>query len=201
MWLIAGLGNPGASYQCNRHNVGFMLVDVLAHKYRYPAFASKHQALLAQGHMAETKALLCMPQTFMNLSGQAVGEVCRFYKIPPEKVLVLHDELDLPLGKIRIKRGGGHGGHNGLRDIDRHIGQDYWRMRIGIGHPGHKDAVHGYVLSDFAKPEREPLAAQLDVIAQQLPLMFSAGHEALMTKIALAMKGTDATTATKPAKE
>lgn len=195
MWLIAGLGNPGASYAGHRHNVGFVIADALADHYRFPAYSSKYQAHCAQGAIGDTKALLCKPQAFMNLSGQSVGEAARFFKIEPPKVLVLHDELDLPLGKVRIKQGGGHGGHNGLRDIDRHIGQDYWRMRIGIGHPGHKDAVHGYVLSDFSKAEREVVEILAKAICTHLPLMFGQGTEALMSKIALAMQTAGVTTA------
>lgn len=191
MWLIAGLGNPGGGYAGNRHNVGFMLADALARRYGFPAFSSKHQSQLAQGEIAGEKIFLCKPQTFMNLSGGAVAAVAKFHKIPPEQVLVLHDELDLPLGKVRIKQGGGHGGHNGLRDIDRHLGQNYWRMRIGIGHPGHKDVVHSYVLSDFGKQENTTLEPLLAALSDQLPLFFLQGHEAYMTKIALATSAQD----------
>lgn len=201
MWLIAGLGNPGGGYAGNRHNVGFMLADELAGHYRFSSYSSKHQSQLAQGEIAGEKIFLCKPQSFMNLSGGAVAAVAKFHKILPERVLVLHDELDLPLGKIRIKQGGGHGGHNGLRDIDRHLGQNYWRMRIGIGHPGHKDAVHHYVLSDFGKQEKTLLELLLRTLSEELPVLLAQGHEAYMTKIALATGDSGTKKTTSPAKK
>lgn len=191
MWLIAGLGNPGGGYQGNRHNAGFMLADVLAQRFAFSPYRSKHQSQLAEGEIAGEKVLLCKPQTFMNLSGGSVAAVAHFYKIPPEHVLALHDELDLPLGKVRAKLGGGHGGHNGLRDIDRHLGQDYWRLRIGIGHPGDKDAVHAYVLNDFSAEEKKRIAPLLETLADAMPVFFTQGHEAYMSKIALATGASD----------
>jgi PTH1 family peptidyl-tRNA hydrolase len=186
MWLIVGLGNPGAGYARHRHNVGFMAVDALAHEQRFSSYSKKFTAELADGMIADQRAVLLKPLTYMNHSGQSVGEACRFYKIAPEQVLVIHDDLDLVFGKIRIKQGGGHGGHNGLRDIDRHVGKDYWRIRFGIGHPGHKDRVHDYVLSDFTKAEQPDVALACAAIATHLPLFFSHSPEALMSKIAMA---------------
>lgn len=184
MWLIVGLGNPGAAYAQHRHNVGFMVADAVANAQRFSAYSKKFGGELADGMVGDTKCLLLKPLTYMNHSGQSVGEACRFYKIAPDHVVVVHDDLDLAFGKIRIKQGGGHGGHNGLRDIDAHIGKDYWRVRFGIDHPGHKDRVHDYVLSNFAKAEQPDVASLCDIIAAELPLFFTQGHEALMSRIA-----------------
>ncbi|UWR49597.1 aminoacyl-tRNA hydrolase [Phaeobacter inhibens] len=153
MKLFVGLGNPGAKYAGNRHNIGFMALDQIASDHGFSPWKSKFQAQISEGVLGRTKVLLLKPQTFMNLSGQSVGEAMRFYKLTPADVTVLHDELDLAPGKARVKQGGGHAGHNGLRSIHSHIGADYGRVRLGIGHPGHKDAVAGYVLRDFAKAD------------------------------------------------
>ncbi|MCB4456513.1 aminoacyl-tRNA hydrolase [Leisingera sp. McT4-56] len=153
MKLFVGLGNPGPKYERNRHNIGFMALDQIAGDHGFSPWKSKFQALICEGVLGGEKVLLLKPQTFMNLSGQSVGEAMRFYKLTPADVVVLHDELDLAPGKARIKQGGGHAGHNGLRSIHSHIGADYGRVRLGIGHPGHKDAVAGYVLRDFPKAD------------------------------------------------
>lgn len=153
MKLFVGLGNPGGKYARNRHNIGFMALDQIASDHGFSPWKSKFQAELSEGNLAGTKVLLLKPQTFMNNSGQSVGEAMRFYKLTPADVVVLHDELDLAPGKCRMKQGGGHAGHNGLRSIHAHIGADYARVRLGIGHPGHKDAVAGYVLRDFPKAD------------------------------------------------
>ncbi|MFC3568956.1 aminoacyl-tRNA hydrolase [Paracoccus simplex] len=153
MKLIVGLGNPGAKYAANRHNVGFMAVDRIAADHGFTPWRSRFQGETAEGRLGEERATLLKPATFMNLSGQSVGEAMRYLKLTPQDVIVLHDELDLAPGKVRLKTGGGHAGHNGLRSIHQHIGESYRRLRIGIGHPGHKDRVAGYVLSDFAKAE------------------------------------------------
>ncbi|MFS4582185.1 aminoacyl-tRNA hydrolase [Phaeobacter sp. C3_T13_0] len=153
MKLFVGLGNPGAKYAGNRHNIGFMALDQIATDHGFSPWRSKFQAQISEGLLDRTKVLLVKPQTFMNLSGQPVGETMRFYKLDPGDVTVLHDELDLAPGKARVKQGGGHAGHNGLRSIHSHIGADYERVRLGIGHPGHKDAVAGYVLRDFTKAD------------------------------------------------
>ena len=153
MKLFVGLGNPGGKYARNRHNIGFMALDQIASDHGFSPWKSKFQAEISEGKFGSTKVLLLKPQTFMNLSGQSVGEAMRFYKLAPDDVTVLHDELDLAPGKCRVKQGGGHAGHNGLRSIHSHIGADYGRVRLGIGHPGHKDAVSGYVLRDFPRAD------------------------------------------------
>lgn len=153
MKLIVGLGNPGAKYARNRHNIGFMALDQIASDHGFSPWRSKFQGQICDGRLGADKVVLLKPETFMNLSGQSVGEAMRFHKLTPADVIVFHDELDLAPGKVRLKTGGGHAGHNGLRSIHSHIGADYDRVRLGIGHPGHKDAVAGYVLRDFPKAE------------------------------------------------
>lgn len=157
MKLIVGLGNPGPKYDANRHNVGFMVLDRIASDHGFGPWRARFQGETAEGRLGDMRVTLLKPTTFMNLSGQSVGEAMRYLKLGPEDVVVLHDELDLPPGKARLKLGGGHAGHNGLRSIHQHIGDNYRRLRIGIGHPGHKDRVAGYVLSDFAKAEEAGL--------------------------------------------
>ena len=154
MKLFAGLGNPGAKYASNRHNIGFMAVRAIADAHGFGPWRSKFQGLVSEGHLGAEKVILLMPETFMNLSGQSVGAAMRFHKLAPADLVVFHDELDLAPGKLRCKQGGGHAGHNGLRSIHGHIGPDYARVRLGIGHPGHKDRVAPYVLSDFAKADQ-----------------------------------------------
>ena len=155
MKLIVGLGNPGPKYAANRHNIGFMALDRLADDHGFGPWKSRFQGLINEGRLGETRVALLKPQTFMNLSGQSVGEAMRYLKLTPDDVIVLHDELDLAPGKCRVKKGGGHAGHNGLRSIHQHIGAEYHRVRLGIGHPGHKDRVAAYVLADFAKAEQD----------------------------------------------
>lgn len=157
MKLIVGLGNPGAKYQGNRHNVGFMALDRIASDHGFSPWRARFQGETSEGRLGDQRVTLLKPATFMNLSGQSVGEAMRYLKLTPEEVIVLHDELDLPPGKVRLKLGGGHAGHNGLRSIHQHIGEAYRRVRIGIGHPGHKDRVASYVLSDFSKSEEQLL--------------------------------------------
>lgn len=185
MWLLVGLGNPGAKYAGNRHNIGFMVADALASAHGLSPFSNKFQGEIAQGSIAGEKIQLLKPTTFMNESGRSVGEACRFYKIPPENVIVFYDELDLIFGKIRVKQGGGAGGHNGLRSMDAHIGKNYWRVRIGIDHPGHKDRVTGHVLSDFNKKEIEHVQFLCGDLARYTDILLKDGHEAYMTKLAL----------------
>ncbi|MBK0327441.1 aminoacyl-tRNA hydrolase [Rhodobacteraceae bacterium F11138] len=153
MKLIVGLGNPGAKYAGNRHNIGFMAVDRIAADHGFGPWKARFQGQLSEGRLSNEKVLLLKPETFMNNSGQSVGEAMRFYKLTPDDVTVLHDELDLAPGKARVKQGGGHAGHNGLRSIHAHIGETYGRVRLGIGHPGRKELVSGYVLRDFAKAD------------------------------------------------
>ncbi|WP_339689584.1 aminoacyl-tRNA hydrolase [Celeribacter baekdonensis] len=154
MRLFVGLGNPGTKYAGNRHNIGFMVVDRIAEDHGFAPWRSKFQGQVSEGKLGSEKVILIKPETFMNLSGQSVGEAMRFYKLTSADVVVFHDELDLAPGKVRVKTGGGHAGHNGLRSIHQHIGADYDRVRLGIGHPGHKDRVAPYVLSDFAKADQ-----------------------------------------------
>ena len=155
MKLFVGLGNPGAKYAGNRHNIGFMVVDRIAADYGFGAWKKAFKGLVSEGRLGDTRVLLLKPDTFMNLSGQAVQAAMAYHKILSENVMVFHDELDLAPGKLRLKQAGGHAGHNGLRSIHGHIGDAYGRVRLGIGHPGHKDAVAGYVLHDFAKEDAD----------------------------------------------
>jgi len=155
MKLFVGLGNPGAKYAGNRHNIGYMAVDRIAADHGFGPWRSKFQGVISEGRLGREKAILLKPETFMNLSGQSVGEAMRFHKLEPVDVIVFHDELDLAPGKCRLKTGGGHAGHNGLRSIHAHIGEAYDRVRLGIGHPGDKNRVAGYVLADFAKAEAD----------------------------------------------
>ncbi|MCH2251229.1 MAG: aminoacyl-tRNA hydrolase [Cognatishimia sp.] len=155
MRLFVGLGNPGDKYAGNRHNIGFMALDRIAEDHGFSPWRSKFQGEVSEGKFGSDKVILLKPMTFMNKSGQSVGEAMRFYKLDSTDITVLHDELDLAPGKCRVKAGGGHAGHNGLRSVHQHIGPHYDRVRLGIGHPGHKDAVAGYVLRDFAKADQE----------------------------------------------
>ncbi|MFO7920730.1 MAG: aminoacyl-tRNA hydrolase [Nioella sp.] len=169
MQLWVGLGNPGAKYANNRHNIGFMAVDRIAEEHGFAAWRAKFQGQVTEGRVGGEKVLLLKPMTFMNLSGQSVGEAARFYKLDAPDVTVFHDELDLAPGKVRVKAGGGHAGHNGLRSIHQHIGPHYDRVRLGIGHPGHKDKVAPYVLSDFSKADQDWLDDLMRGIAEGVP--------------------------------
>jgi PTH1 family peptidyl-tRNA hydrolase len=169
MKLWVGLGNPGAKYAGNRHNIGWMAVERIAEDHGFGPWRSKFQGSVTEAMLGGDKVLLLKPETFMNLSGQSVGEAMRFYKLAPGDVTVFHDELDLAPGKVRLKQGGGHAGHNGLRSIHQHIGADYARVRLGIGHPGHKDRVAAYVLSDFAKADQDWLDDVLRGVADGAP--------------------------------
>ena len=155
MLLFVGLGNPGAKYAGNRHNIGFMAIDRIAKDHGFGPWKGKFQGEIAEGQLGGQKVMLLKPGTFMNLSGQSVGEAMRFYKLEPGDVTVFHDELDLAPGKVRVKIGGGHAGHNGLRSIHQHVGEAYQRVRLGIGHPGRKELVAQYVLQDFAKADAD----------------------------------------------
>ncbi len=165
MRLLVGLGNPGAKYARNRHNIGYMAVDRIAEDHGFGPWKAKFQGRLSEGRLGGEKTLLLKPETFMNLSGQSVGEAMRFYKLGAGDVTVLHDELDLAPGKARFKQGGGHAGHNGLRSLHGHIGEGYARIRLGIGHPGRKELVAGYVLHDFARADADWLADLMDGIS------------------------------------
>ena len=155
MKLFVGLGNPGAKYAQNRHNIGFMALDRIASDHGFAPWRGKFQGSLSEGKLGSEKVILLKPETFMNLSGQSVGEAMRFYKLTPADITVFHDEIDLAPAKLKVKQGGGHAGHNGLRSLHQHVTPEYQRVRMGVGHPGHKDAVPGYVLRDFAKADQD----------------------------------------------
>jgi PTH1 family peptidyl-tRNA hydrolase len=184
MLIFAGLGNPGAKYQDNRHNIGFMAVDAIHRKLPFGPWSKKFKSAVSEGEIDGEKVLLMKPQTFMNLSGEAVGEAMRFYKLAPADLTVFHDELDLPAAKVRVKTGGGNGGHNGLKSIDAHCGRDYRRVRLGIGHPGVKELVHGHVLGDFAKADLAWLEPLLDDIALNAALLLKGDGSRFMNKLA-----------------
>ncbi len=186
MLLLVGLGNPGAEYARNRHNIGFMAVEEIARRHGFGPWRKRFQGQTAEGTVGGEKVIALEPLTFMNLSGQSVAAALQFFKLKPENVVVIHDELDLPPGKIRVKKGGGHGGHNGLRSIDAHLGKEYWRIRLGIGHPGDKDRVSGYVLHDFAKAEQSWLDPLIDAVADAFPLVVKGQPENFMNKVTLA---------------
>jgi PTH1 family peptidyl-tRNA hydrolase len=184
MLLLVGLGNPGPKYERNRHNIGFMAVDEIVRRHSFQPDRTRFQAICAEGVIAGRKTLAMKPTTFMNESGRAVGEAVRFFKLEPSQVVVIHDELDLALGKIKAKKGGGHAGHNGLRSITQHIGADFWRIRVGIGHPGDKERVHGHVLGDFAKVDGPMVDKILDAICDASPLIAEEDFNGFMTKVA-----------------
>ncbi len=188
MLLLVGLGNPGAKYAKNRHNIGFMALGAIAREFRLGPFRSRFQGLVAEGLIDDTRVALLMPQTFMNDSGQSVGEAMRFSKIGPASVIVLHDELDLAPAKLRVKIGGGNAGHNGLRSISAHIGNDYKRVRLGIGHPGDKALVYPFVLGDFSKAEMLWVGALCDAIARSAGALAKAQDSSFQNKVHLMME-------------
>lgn len=184
MKLLVGLGNPGAKYARNRHNVGFMAVEAIADAQGFGPWRSKFQGEIADGTLGSERALLLKPQTFMNLSGDSVQAAAAFYKVSPADIIVLHDELDLAPGKVRLKTGGGHAGHNGLRSITAHLGPDFRRVRIGIGHPGDKRLVSNYVLSDFSKYDADWLDPFLEAIGAAAPELATGDGGAFGTALA-----------------
>jgi peptidyl-tRNA hydrolase, PTH1 family len=186
MLLFVGLGNPGPKHARNRHNIGFMALDAIAREHGFAPWRSKFQGEIAEGRLGTARVLLLKPMTFMNLSGQCVGEAMRFHKLEPGDVTVFHDELDLAPGRLRLKQGGGHAGHNGLRSIHQHIGESYGRVRMGIGHPGDKARVSGYVLHDFASADADWLEPLLDAIARAAPLLAAGDGPGFMNRVALA---------------
>ena len=185
MLLLVGLGNPGPKYERNRHNIGFLAVDEIVHRYSFQAPRARFQAMTNEGTLAGRKVLAMKPTTFMNESGRAVGEAVRFYKLAPDQVVVIHDEIDLALGKVRAKRGGGHAGHNGIRNIAQHLGADFWRIRVGVGHPGEKAQVHGHVLGDIAKADMPMVEKIIDAIADAAPSMAEDDFNGFMSRVAL----------------
>ncbi|MDO9414798.1 aminoacyl-tRNA hydrolase [Pararhizobium sp.] len=189
MLVIAGLGNPGPKYANNRHNIGFMAVDAIQRRHSFSPWSKKFKAEISEGELGGERVLLMKPQTFMNLSGEAVGEAMRFYKLGPENVLAIYDELDLTPAKARIKTGGGHGGHNGIKSLDAHCGREYRRLRLGIGHPGSKEQVHNHVLGDFAKVDRIWLEPLLDALANHADMLVKGEDSQFLNKLTLATGG------------
>jgi PTH1 family peptidyl-tRNA hydrolase len=183
--LWVGLGNPGAKYAGNRHNIGFMALDRIAADHGFTPWKKAHQGLVSEGRLGTEKVALLKPETFMNLSGQSVRAAADFWKLGVEDITVFHDELDLAPGKCRVKQGGGHAGHNGLRSIHAHLGEAYARIRLGIGHPGHKDAVAHYVLHDFAKADQDWLDDLLRGISDGAPALASGDAARFMNAVAL----------------
>lgn len=188
MHLFVGLGNPGAKYAGQRHNIGFMALDAIAAEHGFPAWRSKFQGAFADGRLGTGRVVLLKPQTYMNSSGQSVGEAMRYLKLDPADVVVFHDELDLAPGKLRLKSGGGHAGHNGLRSLHQHIGEGYQRVRLGIGHPGARDQVTRYVLHDFARADEAWLEPLLEAVARAAPRLAEDDGGRFQNEIALAMQ-------------
>jgi PTH1 family peptidyl-tRNA hydrolase len=188
MRLFVGLGNPGAKYAHNRHNIGFMAVDEIARRHGFAPWRRRFQGETTEGSLDGERVVLLRPATFMNESGRAVQEAAGFFKIAPGEVTVFQDELELPPAKVRVKVGGGIAGHNGLRSISAHIGNDYRRVRLGIGHPGVKELVHGYVLSDFAKDERPWVQALCEAVAESAGLLTTDRDSTFQNKVHLAMQ-------------
>ncbi len=184
MWLLVGLGNPGDKYKNNRHNIGFMVLDAIAEDCGVSSWKAKFQSAMAEARIGDEKVVLLKPQTFMNESGQGVGKAAKFYKIPPERIIIFHDELDLAPGKVRARLGGGLAGHNGLKSAKAHLGTaDFWRVRLGIGHPGDKHKVSGYVLSDFAKSEQAWLERLIDGCSRHINILLAGKSDDYMTRV------------------
>ena len=184
MKILVGLGNPGDKYEQNRHNVGFMAVEAIAENHGGGAWKRRFQGMATEVDLGRERCLLLKPSTFMNESGRSIGEAMRFFKISPADVIVFHDELDLEPGRIRVKFGGGHAGHNGLKSISAHVGNDYHRVRIGIGHPGSREAVVSYVLHDFSKKDREWLEPLLNAVARGVPHLVAGQDAKFLNEIA-----------------
>ena len=188
MILLTGLGNPGEKFKNNRHNIGFMIADQIAKHYFSQPFRSKFFGDFSEGKVHDDRVLLLKPATFMNNSGQSVMAAMNYFRLSSEQVIVFHDELDLESGKIRLKRGGGHGGHNGLRSVHAHIGEGYKRVRLGIGHPGIKNEVSNYVLQDFAKEDQKWLSVLISSISSELKLLLTGNEPEFMNRISLAVE-------------
>jgi len=188
MQLWVGLGNPGPQYAMHRHNVGFMAVDTLVDFHGFGSAQKKFQGWIHDGHIGGERVILLKPATFMNESGRAVGEAMRFYKLEMDALTVFHDELDLAPFKVKVKQGGGTAGHNGLRSIDKHLGPDFRRVRLGIGHPGHKDRVTGYVLGNYAKAEIDDLTAMLGAVAAEAGWLTKGDDARFMNDVAMRLQ-------------
>jgi peptidyl-tRNA hydrolase, PTH1 family len=188
MRLIVGLGNPGARYERNRHNIGFMAVDAIVRRHGFQPYRGKFKGAIAEGAIGGERVYALKPQTYMNDSGDSVVEVAQFYKIAPPEIAVIHDEIDLVPGKLRVKRGGGAAGHNGIRSIEAAIGEDFWRVRLGVGHPGVKELVQPYVLQNFDAEEVGWLGPLLDAIAEAIPMLVADDAAGFMSKVSLILK-------------
>lgn len=189
MILLVGLGNPGREYAQTRHNVGFMAVDEIVHRYLFSSFKSKFKGEIAEGEICGEKVMILKPQTYMNLSGDSVLSVCSFYKIPIQNVVVFHDDMDLPVGKVKVKKGGGAGGHNGLKSIDKNLGNDYVRVRVGVSKPQTKEAVVDWVLSSFSKEDKKNIENVIQGIAKYIPLVVKGDLENFLNKLVIELKG------------
>jgi len=185
MLLLVGLGNPGPGHAGDRHNIGFMAVDAIVRRHSFGPYRARFRGRAAEGTVAEQKVIALKPDTYMNLSGEAVAAAAGFYKLPPEQVIVIYDEIDLVPGKVRVKQGGGTAGHNGLRSIDAHIGPDFRRVRLGVGHPGHPELVKHYVLSGFMAEERPLMAKVIEAVAEAIPILVEGDDNRFMTKVSL----------------
>jgi PTH1 family peptidyl-tRNA hydrolase len=199
MQLFVGLGNPGEKYRGNRHNVGFMAADAIARHHNFPPFRQKFSGLIAEGTIEGERVLILKPETYMNSSGDSVGAAANFFKLGPADVTVFYDEIDLIPGKVRVKRGGSSGGHNGIRSIDPQLGADYRRVRIGVGHPGHKDRVMPHVLGDFSKLDHEWLDPLLEAVADSAGLLLKGDDNCFMNRLAIAVDGDAASRPQRPA--
>jgi PTH1 family peptidyl-tRNA hydrolase len=188
MILLVGLGNPGPRYAGHRHNIGFLTADAIAAAHRFSAFRARFQGLIAEGTLGSERALILKPQTYMNESGRSVGAALRFFRLAPEQVIVFYDELDLPLGKLRVKQGGGTAGHNGVRSIAAHIGAEFWRVRLGIGHPGDKERVLGHVLSEFSKDEQSLVTSLVEAVADAAPYLAQLDMGRFMNRVSVLMR-------------
>jgi PTH1 family peptidyl-tRNA hydrolase len=188
MRLFVGLGNPGTKYQGNRHNIGFMVVDEIARRHGFAPWRRRFQGETSEGTLDRERVILLKPTTYMNESGRSVGEAANFFKLTQDDIVVFHDEIELPPAKVRVKVGGGIAGHNGLRSISAHVGNDYRRVRLGVGHPGVKELVHVHVLNDFAKSERPWVEALCDIVADNVALLASGKDSTFQNKVHLAMQ-------------
>jgi PTH1 family peptidyl-tRNA hydrolase len=185
--LFVGLGNPGSEYTRNRHNIGFMVVDEIVHRHSFAPFRSKFQSQICEGTIAKEKVLVLKPSTYMNESGKAIQAAMAFYKLPINDIIVFHDEMDLVAGKIRMKTGGGHAGHNGVRSIQSHIGSNFQRVRLGVGHPGDKKQVVNHVLKDFSKTDHQWLDTMIETIGENADLLIKGEDSSFMSKVSLAL--------------
>jgi peptidyl-tRNA hydrolase, PTH1 family len=185
--LIAGLGNPGIAYARNRHNAGFMALDVIHASYEFGPWRKAHDGFFSEGTLGRRKTFLLKPMTYMNDSGRSVGKAARFFKLEPSALVVMHDEIDLAAGKLKVKTGGGDAGHNGLRSITATLGPDYRRVRIGVGHPGDKERVHGHVLENFSRADEDWLVPLLSAMAEAAPLLAQDDDAGFMNKVAVTL--------------